>query len=247
MFKRILYALVLFTLLACKIANAQVYNVHSLDGPAQKISVADSEKSTLIISCLQDTIYVHNLNNIDEAKLLNRNFLKVVYDARGGTGIHLQHTVILCLNNKRLIEALHLVSLFHEEFMDFSKDADTIGKVAVNSTYSVHLSLSGNNPAHYKLNAKIHDDRKSKISHGESYSRDDESHLSFDPVVNVFYTSQLELARNYTIAGPNVENETEQHIKGKFPVAKFGKMTYYFIKGCWYERGDSELVKYSYR
>ncbi|MEO6979050.1 MAG: hypothetical protein ABI113_11750, partial [Mucilaginibacter sp.] len=132
MFNRTLLTLLL-TVLVCKIANAQAYDVQALDGPAQKIRLKDNEKSTLIISCLQDTIYVHNLNNIEEATLLNHNFLKVVYITRSGVGMHLQHSVILCINKKKLIEALHFESLFHEEFMDFSEDADTTGKVAVNS------------------------------------------------------------------------------------------------------------------
>ncbi|MCO5946147.1 hypothetical protein [Mucilaginibacter flavidus] len=66
MSKTILVPLILFAVLACKISNAQVYNVQAIDGTNQKIRVADNEKSMLIISCLQDTIYVRNLNNIAE-------------------------------------------------------------------------------------------------------------------------------------------------------------------------------------
>ncbi|WP_295800065.1 hypothetical protein [Mucilaginibacter sp.] len=69
--KRTLIALLLFTVLACKISNAQVYNVQAIDGTNQKIRVADNEKSMLIISCLQDTIYVRNLNNIAETVTRN--------------------------------------------------------------------------------------------------------------------------------------------------------------------------------
>jgi hypothetical protein len=247
MFNRVLLTLLL-TVLTCKMANAQVYNVHALDGSLQKINVAGNEKSTLIISCLQDTVYIQNLNDITEVRLLNHKFLKVVYDSRGGPGLHIQHTVIVCVNNKRLVEALHFTSLFHEEFIDFSETADTTFKVAVKSTYSVSLMLTGNAVKDYKLNAKIHDERTSKLSQDDNYSRDNITRLNFNPGENIFYTSQLELARNYTIVGPNMENDTVQYVRGKIPVAKFGKMTYYYIKGCWYERGDGdELVKYSYR
>lgn len=246
--KPIFITILLLIVSVCKTANGQVYNIHALDRAAQKIKVADNEKGTLIISCLKDTIYINNWNNTIESTHINRSFLKVVYEIHAGVGMHEAHTVVLCINHGRLIEALHITSLFHEEFMDFSEDADTIGKVAVNSTYSVNLSLTGNNPHDYKLNAKIHDDRKSKISHGESYSRDSESQLSFDPAANVFYTSKLELTRKYIITGADAENDIEQYIKGNFPVAKFGKITYYYIKGYWYERDDEdELVKYSCR
>jgi len=249
-----LISLILFTLLACKIANGQVYSLRALDGSAQKISVADNEKSTLIISCLQDTIYVHNLNNIEQATLLNHNFLRVVYQTRSGVGMHLQHTVILCINKKKLIEALHFESLFHEEFRDYRETADSIGGVAVNSTYKVDLTLSGDAAKDYKLNAKVHDAQKSKLSTKENFNRNSIAHLNFDPAENVFYTNQLKVFRYFTVSryftatGPKFREQGKQHIKGKFPVVKFGKMTYYYMKGYWYERGhDDELVKYSVR
>lgn len=247
MFNRILLALLL-TVPVCKPANARIYNIRALDGSAQKIRVADDEKGNLIISCLLDTIYIPNLNNITEVRLLKHAFLNVIYDSRGGSGLHIQHTVIVCVNNKRLVEALHFTSLFHEEFIDFSKPVDTADMVAVNSTYGVSLMLTGDAAKNYKLNAKIHDKRTPKLSQDDNYSRDNIARLNFDPGENIFYTSKLKLSGHYTIVGTNAKNDADQYLKGKFLIANFGKMTYYYVKGCWFERGyGDELVKYSYR
>jgi hypothetical protein len=254
MSKRLFATVILFTTLACKIAQGQVYNVRALDGSAQKIRVIDDEKSTLVISCLQDTIYIHNLNNIEEATLLNHNFLKIVYAIRAGVGLHEVHTVILCINKNKLIEALHFESLFHEEFQDYRESADSIGGVAVNSTYKVDLTLTGNAAKDYKLTAKVHDAQKSKLSRKENFNLNSIAHLNFDPAENIFYTDQLDIARYFTVSryftetGTKFRKKGKLHIKGKFPVVKFGKISYYYIKGCWYERGrGDELVKYSYR
>lgn len=247
MSKPILTSLILFAVLACKIANAQIYEVKALDGPAQKIRVVDNEKSTLVISSLKDTIRIYNWNNTIATALLNRTFLKVVYNIQGGVGIQEAHTIILCVNKNKLIEALHFESLFHEEFIDFRKPLDTTDRVSVYSTYRVSLSITGNNAKNYKLNARIHDTQKSKLSKKDNFNRNSIAHLNFDPVENVFYTSQLEVSRYFTVSGPKFRKKAKQHIKGKLPVAKFGKMTYYYVKDCWYERGDDELVKYSYR
>ena len=254
MFKFVLIPIILFAVLACKISNAQMYNVQAIDGTAQKISVADNEKSTLIISCLQDTLLINNWNNTIGTTLLNHNFLKVVYDIRVGVGLHEVHTVILCINKNKLIEALHYESLFHEEFQDYRETADPIGGIAVNSTYKVDLTLTGNAAKDYKLTAKVHDAQKSKLSKQENFNRNTIAHLNFDTGENIFYTDLLDIDRYFTISryftatGSRFREKGKLHIKGKFPVVKFGKITYYYIKGFWYERGEKdELVQYSYR
>jgi|GEM_PF-927952 len=254
MFKSVLIPIILFAVLVCKISNAQVYNVRAIDGSNHKISVADNEKSTLIISLLQDTIRINNWNNTIGTTLLNYNFLKVVYDIQAGVGLHEVHTIILCINKNKLIEALHFESLFHEEFQDYRETADPIGGVAVNSTYKVDLTLTGNAAKEYKLTAKVHDAQTSKLSKKENFNLNSVAYLNFDPAENIFYTGQLDIARYFTVSryftatGAKFRKKGKLHIKGKFPVVKFGKMTYYYIKGFWYERGEKDdLVKYSYR
>ncbi len=252
--KPIFIAIILFIVSACKTATGQVYNLRALDSSAQKIQVADNGKSTLIISCLQDTIRINNWNNTIVTTLLNHNFLKVVYAIRAGVGLHDVHTVILCINKNKLIEALHFESLFHEEFQDYRETADPIGGVAVNSTYKVDLTLTGNAAKDYKLTAKVHDAQKSKLSKKENFNINCIAHLNFDPAENIFYTGHLDIARYVTVSryftatGAKFSKKGKLHIKGKFPVAKFGKISYYYIKGFWYEKGrGDELVKYSYR
>jgi len=254
MFKSVLIPTILFAVLACEITNAEVYNIKALDGSAKRISVVDNEKSTLIISCLQDTIRINNWNNTLGTTLLNHNFLKVVYAIRAGVGLHEVHTAILCINKNKLIEALHFESLFHEEFQDYRETTDPIGGVAVNSTYKVDLTLTGNTVKDYRLTAKVHDTQKSKLSRKEKFNLNSIAHLNFDLAENIFYTDQLDIARYFTVSryftetGTKFRKKGKLHIKGKFPVVKFGKISYYYIKGCWYERGrGDDLVKYSYR
>jgi hypothetical protein len=133
--KQILIAVILFIGLT-NTAKSQVFNVESLDGKARQIHVLpDYGKRILTIACLNDTLHIKDLTNIEATDILNKRFLKIIYSLRGGSGINLRNTVMLSVNGETLCQSLHIMSLFDEEFIDFSKPVDSSSPVDVKSIY----------------------------------------------------------------------------------------------------------------
>ncbi|HTE00980.1 MAG TPA: hypothetical protein VK668_16930 [Mucilaginibacter sp.] len=178
---------------------------------------------------------------------MSKSFLKIVYGARGGTGIHISKTLILTVNNQKLRQSLHITSLFNEEFIDFSKPVDQLKPVDIKSVYELNFALAGDNTRNYKLNIKIHDEKQSKQNPRTNYSHNKEAVLIFDLNQCIFYNEHKAVSRYFIVFDPKTQNETRQYISGTFPVVKLYKSEYYYIKGEWYEKNDNNLSKYSYR
>jgi hypothetical protein len=246
--KQIVIAVILFIGLT-NTAKSQVFNVESLDGKARQIHVlSDYGKRILTIAFLNDTLHIKDLTNIEATDILNKHFLRIIYSLRGGSGINLRNTVILTVDGETLCQSLHIMSLFDEEFIDFSKPVDSSSPVDVKSVYEAIPNLTGNNSENYKLNIHIHDERKSKHTSQTNYSRDNQITLNFDTSQHVFYNIHQDISQYFTVYAPEILKETKRYIMGTFPVIKLGQNEYYYIKGEWYKKNDNDyLYKCSYR
>lgn len=231
-----------------KAVQAQSYTIESFEGIPQKINVT-CDGENLTITCFRDTIHITDFNDFPEgATLLNNNFLKVVYDARGGTGLHLTHTLLLCVNNQKLYQAIHITSVFNEEFIDYSKKVDPANPVAERSRYELFLNLTGSSKEDYKLTIHIHDERKSKEPHRTNYNKNSQTVLKFNKLLNIFYSKYERVSNRFTVFDPKTYDEGKQYVSGNFPVVRLGAYDYYIIKGEWYEKDDhNNLTKYSYK
>ena len=67
------------------------------------------------VSCLTDSIFLDGYNDIKEVHLLNRNFLEIIYDTRGGSGAQMRNTLILSIKGNKINVAL-LVDSFGKAF-----------------------------------------------------------------------------------------------------------------------------------
>ena len=246
--RQTLIAIMLFIGLT-NIAKSQTFNIESLDGKVRQVNITPNYgKRILTITCLNDTIHIKDLTNIETTNILNKHFLKIVYSLRGGSGINLRNTIILSVNGRTLCQPLHIMSLFDEEFIDFSKPVDSSSPVDVKSVYEANLYLTGNSNENYKLNIHIHDERKSKHASQTNYNRDTNFTLSFDTSQYVFSSNHQDIAKYFTVYTPQTLNETRQYMMGTFPVIKLGQNEYYYIKGEWYKKNDNDyLYKCSYK
>lgn len=246
--KQIIITAILFVGLI-NIAHGQVFNIQSLDGNSCQVRVLpDDENNTLTIAYLKDTLHIKGFTDIKAIDVLNKSFLKIVYSIRGGSGIHLRHTLILSVSGKTLCQSLHITSLFDEEYIDFNKPVDSSNPVEKKSVYEADLNVTGNNSQSYRLDVKVHDEKKSKHAPQTNYNRHDAVALSFDTNQNIFYSTHQDVSKYFTVYDPKTQRETKQYMMGTFPVVKLGKIEYYYIKGDWYEKSINEdLSKYSYR
>lgn len=246
--KQILIITILFVGLI-NIAQGQVFKIQSIDGDSQQICVVPHYGSkTLIIATFKDTLYIKDFTGIKAMLILNKYFLKIDYSIRAGSDLHVIRTLILSVNNNAICQSLFITSFVDELYMDFRKPADSSDLIVGEKLSKTGIELVGNTSQNYKLNIKIHEEKKSKYASKNNYNRDTSFTLNFDPNQNIFYSAHQDISKYFTVYNPETQKETKQYVMGTFPVVKLGRMEYYYIKNEWYEKSNNdELSKYSYR
>jgi len=246
--KRIGIITILLTGLIVNVSKSQVYKLKSFDGSEAQFQVVfKGERLKLSVIYLNDTVQISDVNYIKAINVISNNFLMIVYDVRAGVGMNLMQMLILSANNNKICQSLNITSLFHVEFLDFSRHLTSPIEPEIKSTYKVNLSLKGSNSQDYKLYTKIHDERKSIHEPKTNYNRSNIANLNFDRTQHIFYNSHEYVSRQFTIFNPKAQEETKQYIKGTFPVIKLGSHKYYCINDKWYEKNeDGSLSQYIY-
>jgi len=232
-------------------ADVEVYSIQSIDGKSQRILIEPNfVDNQLIISCLSDTIKISNFTGFDEhVRILHNNFLEIPYKIRGGSNIKLRHVLILCVNNNRLYQAIHVRSLSsYDVDRVYNKRADSLKLFDEHGTMSLKYDLIESFKKQYSLNVYIHDEIKSKRNPKTNHIYNKQVALSFDASENIFYSSRENVSQYFTIYDPKTQRESKQYVMGTFPVVKLDKTNYYYIKGEWYENdGNNSLLKYAYK
>jgi hypothetical protein len=246
--KQTLIYIVLLLALISNQTKGQAIKVQSFDGIAQVINVIpDYDRETLTIATMQDTLHIRNCTNVEEVNALNKNFIKIIYQVRGGSGIHLRHMLIVTAKDNKLYQALHITSLFSEEFIDFNKKpvSSTPDK---SSHYEVKISFVNDSYPNLKIAASISIKEASKANPQSNYTKQNNVILAFDTTNNIFYSSIADVSQHFTIHDPKTRQESKQYVMGAFPMLQLGSLSYYYIKGGWYEKDQYDnLLKYAYK
>jgi hypothetical protein len=210
--------------------DTRIFNIESLDKKNVKIKIApDYINKILTISSLKDTINIYNYWGVPPAvKILNRNFIEIKYEVRGGSNLGLGNMLILCVNGNMLHEAIHV--LRYCSYQSYDK-----------SEYEIKVALNGISKPSYRLNVKIHDDAYSKSNPETNYNYDNQTVLSFDTISNVFYSIKENIFGQHAMI--KSREKDKQEIKDNLPVIILGKETYYFLKNRWYQLGADNLMR----
>lgn len=227
--------------------RGQTIKIQSFDGKSQTIKIAhDSDQDLLTIATLKDTVHIEDCTSIEQAIASNKNFVRIIYQVRGGSGIHVRRMIILTSKNNKLYQSLHIIALFKEEFIDYSKDPVSVAPDK-SSLYEVKINLTNTDYHNEKMIGSIHSEEKLKDSPQKNYNREKNVSLNFDTTKNIFYNNKVNISQSFTIYDPKIQKERKQYIAGMFPIVRLGTYEYYYIKGEWYQKGDNnDLSKYAY-
>jgi len=213
--------------------DTRAYQIQSLDGKNQTVHIMPIyEKHVLKISCLNDTLIDDDFWDVPPiTEVLNKNFIEIRYEVRGGSGLGLGNILLLCVNGNKLFEAMHVLRYLSSE------------GGGEKTNYNLKLTLNGNNKRNFKLIVDIHDRDWSRYSPEINYDYRNRSILSFDVHQNIFFSLK---EGNYNSAIID-DKKPKQQVKGVFPVIILGKENYYFIGGNWYNlENGNEFYKYSF-
>jgi hypothetical protein len=206
------------------------FNVLSLDGKYRIIKIIpDYVNHVLTITCLHDTIRINDYWGVPpDIHLLNRNFIEINYEVRGGSNLGLGNILILCVKDGKLYEALYAL-----RYSDWnSGDRKT--------KYMIRPTLNRDGKNNYRLNVQIHDDAYSKRNPQENFDYNNQTTLSFDAKLNVFYNIKENINDNFVMT--SIGKKVKQKIGGSFPVIILGKESYYYLNNKWYQFGKSNEI-----
>ncbi len=204
--------------------DTKEFNLLSLDNRNEKVKIIpEYVNHVLSIKSSKDGISITGFWDVTpEASLLNKNFIEIKYEVRGGSNLGLGNTLIICVSNGKLFEAMHALRYTRWESGDYKTD------------YHIKTLLNGNNKNDYKLIVNVHDDVYSKNNPEQNYTHDDRTQLSFDAQRNVFYSVKKDVENQ--VIKPNRDEPVKQKARGNFPVLILGKESYYFINNRWYQQ-----------
>jgi hypothetical protein len=216
--------------------DTKTYHIKSMDGINSKIHFMPNYwEHILKISCLKDTITCNDFWGAPiEIRVLKKYFIQIKYDVRGGSNFALGNILILCVRGNKLCEAIHILRY---SSWDGLEKAD----------YSVRLTLHGSSKKEFKLYAVVHDKMLSYSSPEKNYTYNDQSILSFDDKLDVFYSVKNEVDNTFNVSNTIDGKTHKQEIVENLHQIILGTENYYLLKDGWYElQRENILQKFSF-
>jgi len=210
--------------------DTKTFNIQSLEGKALKVKVfPDYVHDILCIIYLTDTIKVFNYWDVPpQTSYLSKQFIKIDYEVRGGSNVGLGNSLIICVSNNKLYEALHVLRY-------------TDSESEIVQTYRVKFAFATGKKG-YMLIASIRDKSFSTKNPETNYDYSNTSKLRFDKKLKVFYSIKKDLYDTLKVVYPNTTYIRE--IQGNFPEVILEDNKYVFIGGQWFELNNRAIIKY---
>lgn len=210
--------------------DTRTINIQSLEGKTVRVKfLPDYVNNILCVIYLKDTVKVFDYwDGVPETSYLSKQFLKINYEVRGGSNFALGNSLIICVSNNKLYEALHVL-----RYTDWESE--------LVKTYNVKFALV-THKKDYVLTASIRDKSLSSINPETNYNYTNNSKLHFDKKLKVFYSIKQNL---YDTLKVSYHDTTYTHeIEGNFPEAILEDNKYVFIGGQWFELRNGAIIKY---
>ena len=214
------------------IKDTKTYLVRSIDGKKNIIHILPNYSNHILrISCLKDTISLYDFwGETPTINVLNKTFLEIKYEVRGGSGLALGNVLILCVDKEKLHESIHVLR--------YSRGYGA----GIETDYNIKIKIKGDKKDNYQLYAHVHDYSSSTFDPQSNYNYNNLSILNFDKKLNVFYSIKCNVYDTLRVSYPNLTYKRE--IQGNFPKALLGEDEYLFIGGQWFEIYNGTLTKY---
>ena len=210
--------------------GTRIFDLQSLEGRTVRVKVLpDYVHDILCVIYLKDTVKVFDYWDVPpEVSHLSKQFLKINYEVRGGSNLGMGNSLIICVSNQRLHEALHVL-----RYADWESE--------LVKTYNVNFALKSYKKD-YELEVRIRDKSASSVNRETNYDYTSSSRLHFDKKLKVFYSIKRDL---YDTLKVNYHDTSYMHdIQGNFPEVILEDNKYIFIGGQWFEFNKYGIVKY---
>ncbi|WDF80103.1 hypothetical protein PQ469_08805 [Mucilaginibacter sp. KACC 22773] len=210
--------------------DTRTFNIQSLEGKIVRVKVLpDYVHNILCVIYLKDTVKVFDYwDVVPKTSYLSKRFIKINYEVRGGSNFGLGNSLIICVSNNKLYEALHVL-----RYTDWESE--------LVKTYNVKFALA-DHKKDYVLTASIRDKSISSINPETNYEYTSSSKLHFDKKLKIFYSIKDDLYDTLKVIYHDTTYRRE--IQGNFPEVILEDNKYVFIGGQWFELSKDSIIKY---
>jgi hypothetical protein len=219
-------------------ACAQTYQVQSFDGaPSQVRVVQRPSPHGLVISCLRDTLLLSDCWALHQVKVLNKQFLQLTYAIRAGSNEGLRNTLLLCVNQGKLCQALKMESYRNYDMRNLAHIPGNVDEYELFQLQTQLLSITSKT---YKLKLIIHDESRSQTTSATNHLSTKQVVLRFDASRQLFYTRQEKVTPRIHVLDPKTDKVIALRGKDLVPIIALPTSTYYFVKGEWFKQFRSK-------
>jgi hypothetical protein len=175
---------------------------------------------------------LYGFKDLDSLNVLDDKFIFIKYRVRGGSGVKLRKTLILCASKGAFRISMHVLSL-NEYTFDATYDPveDSLQPPYERGIYEVNILKLEKESSRYFLSVKEYEKKISKKDTAGNHEILDTLRLGFDAKSKVFYSEYKTLKGPYSLDGKSKVFKGEQ-----YPVIKLLSNEYYFINNYWYDR-----------
>ena len=210
--------------------DTRILKIQSLEGKALTVKVLpDYAHNVLCVIYLKDTVKVYDYWDVrPETSYLGKQFLKIDYEVMGGSNFGLGNSLVLCVSNNKLYEALHVL-----RYTDW--ESELVKK------YNVKFALV-TRKKNYIITASVSEKSISTNNPETNYHYTSSSKLHFDKKLKVFYSIKKDLYDTLKVL--YVNTSYKRAIEGNFPMVILEDNKYVFIGGQWFELNKDSITKY---
>jgi hypothetical protein len=184
------------------------------------LSDSTFRKDSLLAYCFDDSVLVFdNFYGEVEFRLLNKNFLEILYSAHGGSGYHLKHMILICTDKGRLFTSLFTTA---ESNYIYGEDAN--------------LDIYQLRPFLYKKNGDFVLKMKSRLWIKSKLKTSKEYVFKFDRQQKIFYSEQKRIKSDCTIHSLAEYKNSDTHlaVDGFIYLLRIGDPASISIDNNWY-------------
>lgn len=226
----------------------QVIWVFSMEGKDEKIQIQTDEvhDKIILISPISDTLCINGYRGFETIRNFEGNFILLYFGIRGGSNEEDARTVLVCISNGYLHEALDIYS-FENYLYDrtwSNKRIDSLGLFYESGTYKVDfVNLKENTIDGGILTATEYERVESKSQPENNHETFDILHFKFNKKYRIFYNLQDTLDGNYMVG---VSSKLRIFKGESYPAIKLKNGEYFFVDGIWYLKGrKNHLFSYN--
>ena len=206
-------------------------------------NIAGEDILEITLNNSHNSLYIHEFRGLDGGiEVLDNRFVKLRIEQRGGTGVRVRRTVVICVKNGKLYDVL-----------DFISQVKSYTGYSVRNNYDIfenhEISLypvKGNKFSKYRLAIESIDYANYKYKRSENRNKKHNAILNFDEKNICFYNKVNTLTGKFILTTDADSYTSENSISVDWttvPTFNIDGNIYYYKESTWYSGGKGHLLK----